>query len=98
MNKTNRLNIIKKIWQSRNPSFVVNATKSDLEDEASLVKRDDGKLEQEREAFSVSKEMLFPIGKMKDDDSESDFLLSRSEKEQLKRDISAYREKSMAVA
>ena len=85
MNKTTRLQLIKNLWNSRNLSCVVAPSKTDEDEEKSLIHEDDGRLEQEREAFPPSKELICSFER--ENQKESDCLLTHKEKQILRDEI-----------
>ena len=91
MNKTNRLALIKKLYNSRNLEGVVTASKSEIQEEVSLVidHEDKGELEQDENSINIpSKELMSQIDQSKEHrEKESDSILTPSERKHLAMEI-----------
>lgn len=86
MTKKSRLSLIRACFYSHNLGAVVTATRLEVREEIDLVKGDDGRLEQEKQISFLSVEMV-KVAPRKKEQREGEFVLTRREREQLKRDL-----------
>jgi hypothetical protein len=97
MTKQNRLALIKALYTSRNPTTVVEATEFDTEEEVTLVTagQDLGNLPIDDDLPELSSHLPFERVKEREED---DGVLSPYEREQVRRDLLAYRAKHGQLA